>query len=154
MTYNRLEAKPIPGEHCRFCGDDASPLVKTPCCEQWICCETSYLSYRGGGYCHRAWKLEHLPLPLQWKTSGQMAEVRRMPTLFWGRRIQKRFWRSDEYSPLLSLAIEEPKKSDPTVRQYRFKSWARKSVQNDRFWTPYTWWEMFFNFSRAYGMDQ
>ena len=51
MTYNRMEAKPIAGEHCRFCGHDASPLVKTPCCEQWICCDTSYLSYRGGGYC-------------------------------------------------------------------------------------------------------
>jgi hypothetical protein len=46
-----MEAKPIPGEHCHFCGDDASPLVKMPCCEQWICCDTAYLSYRGGGYC-------------------------------------------------------------------------------------------------------
>ena len=51
MTYNRMEAKPIPGEICRFCGDDSAPLVKTPCCDQWICCDTSYLSYRGGGYC-------------------------------------------------------------------------------------------------------
>jgi hypothetical protein len=51
MTYDRMEAKPIPGEVCRFCGDDSAPLVKTPCCDQWICCDTSYLSYRGGGYC-------------------------------------------------------------------------------------------------------
>ena len=51
MTYNRMEAKRIPGEICRFCGDDSAPLVKTPCCDQWICCDTSYLSYRGGGYC-------------------------------------------------------------------------------------------------------
>ena len=51
MTYDRMEAKPIPGEICRFCGDDSAPLVKTPCCDQWICCDTSYLSYRGGGYC-------------------------------------------------------------------------------------------------------
>jgi len=51
MTYDRMEAKPIPGEICRFCGDDSAPLVKTPCCDQWICCDTSYLSYRGGGRC-------------------------------------------------------------------------------------------------------
>ena len=51
MTYDRMEAKPIPGEICRFCGDDSAPLVKTPCCDQWICCDTSYLSYRVGGRC-------------------------------------------------------------------------------------------------------
>ena len=50
-TYNRMEAKPIPGERCYFCGDETAPLVKTPCCEQWVCCDTAYLSYRGGGYC-------------------------------------------------------------------------------------------------------
>ena len=27
MTYNRMEAKPIAGEHCRFCGDAEAPLV-------------------------------------------------------------------------------------------------------------------------------
>ena len=32
MTYNRMEAKPIAGEHCRFCGDASAALVKTPCC--------------------------------------------------------------------------------------------------------------------------
>ncbi len=51
MTYNRMEAKPIAGEHCRFCGQESVPLVKTECCDQWICCDTSYLSIRGGGYC-------------------------------------------------------------------------------------------------------
>src|SRR5438034_9837654 len=49
MTYNRMEAKPIAGEHCRFCGDATAPLVKTPCCDQWICCDTAFLSFRGGG---------------------------------------------------------------------------------------------------------
>jgi len=34
LTYNRMEAKPIAGEHCRFCGDANAPLVKTPCCQQ------------------------------------------------------------------------------------------------------------------------
>jgi hypothetical protein len=33
MTYNRMEAKPIAGEHCRFCGDAKAALVKTPCCQ-------------------------------------------------------------------------------------------------------------------------
>jgi len=36
MTYNRMEAKRMAGEHCRFCGDASAPLVKTPCCQQWI----------------------------------------------------------------------------------------------------------------------
>src|SRR6059058_5213498 len=51
MTYNRMEAKPIDGEHCRFCGDAKAPLVKTPCCQQWICCDTAFFSFRGGGRC-------------------------------------------------------------------------------------------------------
>jgi hypothetical protein len=50
MTYDRMKAKRIPGEHCRFCGDKSSPLVKTRCCEQWICCDTAFVSIRGGGY--------------------------------------------------------------------------------------------------------
>jgi hypothetical protein len=25
MTYNRMEAKPIAGAHCRFCGDPSVP---------------------------------------------------------------------------------------------------------------------------------
>ncbi len=51
MTFNRMEAKPIPGEHCRFCGEKFVALVKTQCCNQWICCDTAFLSIRGGGYC-------------------------------------------------------------------------------------------------------
>ena len=51
MTYNRMEAKPITGEHGRFCGDAKAPLVKTPCCDQWICCDTAFFSFRGGGRC-------------------------------------------------------------------------------------------------------
>jgi len=51
MTYNRLEAKPIPGEHCHFCGDKSLPLVKMSCCNQWACCDTSFLSIRGGEHC-------------------------------------------------------------------------------------------------------
>src|SRR5256712_12164149 len=49
MTYNRMEAKPIAGEHGQFCGDAKAPLVKTPCCQQWICCDTAFVSLRGGG---------------------------------------------------------------------------------------------------------
>jgi len=51
MTDNRMEAKPIAGEPCRFYGDAAAPLVKTPCCQQWICCDTALVSFRGGGRC-------------------------------------------------------------------------------------------------------
>jgi hypothetical protein len=51
MTYNRMEAKPMAGEHCRFWGDAKAPLVKTPCCQPWICCDTAFFSLRGGGRC-------------------------------------------------------------------------------------------------------
>jgi hypothetical protein len=51
MTYNRMEAKPIASEHCRFCGESDVPLVKTPCCQQWICCDTAWVSIQGGGFC-------------------------------------------------------------------------------------------------------
>src|SRR3989441_4585511 len=64
MTYNRMEAKPIAGEHCRFCGDAKAPLVKTPCCQQWICCDTAFFSFRGGGCCragHGSFCLEFSP---------------------------------------------------------------------------------------------
>ena len=49
MTYDRMEATPIAGEHCRFCGDSSAPLVKTPCCQQWICCDTALCPFEVGG---------------------------------------------------------------------------------------------------------
>ncbi len=51
MTSNRMEAKPIAGEHGRFCGDAKAPLVTTPCCAPWMCCDTAFFSLRGGGRC-------------------------------------------------------------------------------------------------------
>lgn len=54
MNYDRMKAKRIPGEHCRFCGKKSVPLVKTPCCQLWICCDTKMLSFRGGGRCQDA----------------------------------------------------------------------------------------------------
>lgn len=54
MTYDRMEAKPITGKSCCFCGNESAPLVKTKCCEQWVCCDTSFVSYRGDGYCQFA----------------------------------------------------------------------------------------------------
>lgn len=51
MIYNRMEAKPIKGEHCYFCKEEGLPLIKTRCCNKWICCDTDYISIRGGGYC-------------------------------------------------------------------------------------------------------
>ena len=61
MTYDRMEAKPIPGQCCQFCGDDSAPLVRTSCCEKWICCDTAFFS-NGGGYCqvqHETYSLCH-----------------------------------------------------------------------------------------------
>jgi hypothetical protein len=54
MTSNRMEAQPSAGEHGRFCGDATAPLVKTPYCEQWMCCDTALLSFRGGTVPRRA----------------------------------------------------------------------------------------------------
>jgi len=50
MTYNRMEAKPIAGEHCRFCGDASAPLVQTRV-SAVLCCDTAFVSFRGGGRC-------------------------------------------------------------------------------------------------------
>jgi hypothetical protein len=93
MTYNRMEAKPIAGEHCRFCGDDASPLFsENRCCEQWIGCDTAYLSYRGGGYCqfeHENSSIGHFHY--NEKHQGRWQECEECRRFFGGRRIQKRF---------------------------------------------------------------
>lgn len=51
MTYNRMNAKKIRGQHCEFCGADNLPLLKTPCCSHWICCDTKFVSINGGGFC-------------------------------------------------------------------------------------------------------
>ena len=67
MTYNRMEAEPITGEHCRFCGDAKAPLVKTPCYDQWICCDTAFFSFRGGG-------------GAKWSTNASACAIRTMRT--------------------------------------------------------------------------
>lgn len=62
MNSNRMKAKRIPGEHCRFCGDTKTPLVLTPCCKNLICCDTAMLSFRGNGTCqyeHERFSLCH-----------------------------------------------------------------------------------------------
>lgn len=51
MIYNRLEAKSIEGECCNFCGEVGLPMVKTKCCDKWICCDTNFISIKGGGFC-------------------------------------------------------------------------------------------------------
>ena len=60
MPYNRLKAKPMAGEHCRFCGEASAPLVTTPCCQPWIGGDTACVSFRGGGRC----QVEHERLSL------------------------------------------------------------------------------------------
>jgi len=51
MTYTRMEAQPIAGKHGQFCGAAKAALVTTPCGEQWICCDTACMAFRGGGRC-------------------------------------------------------------------------------------------------------
>ncbi len=60
MTYDRMKAKKIKGQHCRFCGDKNVPLVKTRCCNEWICCDTKFVSIRGGGRCQYEHESESL----------------------------------------------------------------------------------------------
>lgn len=100
VTYHRLAAQIIPGEHCRFCGDAAVPLVKTPCCQQWICCDTALLSVRGGGRCqyeHERFSLcyshyiDNHPGP--WQTCQTCRD----------------FWTPAEYKAYAEHPINEPK---------------------------------------------
>jgi hypothetical protein len=51
MTYDRMKAVIVSGEHCYFCGREHLPLVKMKCCERWSCCDTEFISLHGGGYC-------------------------------------------------------------------------------------------------------
>ena len=78
LTYNRMEAKPIAGEHCRFCGRERVPLVKTRCCEQWICCDTAFMSFRGGGYCqfeHENESACHFQIPPDLVVKTQVLDI-------------------------------------------------------------------------------
>ena len=54
MSYDRMKANAMEGEHCRFCGEASAPLLNTPCCDPWICCDTHFVSIEGGGYCQVA----------------------------------------------------------------------------------------------------
>ncbi|MBF0208638.1 MAG: hypothetical protein HQK53_17345, partial [Oligoflexia bacterium] len=57
-----MEARPIKGERCHICGDTKAPLVKIPCCNKWVCCDTKFVSIRGGGRCeyqHEAYSACH-----------------------------------------------------------------------------------------------
>ena len=49
LTYNRMEAKLIVWRAWSLLWRCQAPLVKTPCCDQWICCDTAFVSFRGGG---------------------------------------------------------------------------------------------------------
>jgi hypothetical protein len=100
VTYHRLEAQIVPGEHCRFCGDASVPLVKTPCCQQWICCDTALLSIRGGGRCqyeHERFSLCYSHYsdkhPGPWQTCQQCRD----------------FWTPAEYKAYAEHPINEPK---------------------------------------------
>jgi hypothetical protein len=100
MTYNRMEAKPIVGEHCRFCADASAPLVKTPCCQQWICCDTAFLSFRGGGRC----QVEHERLTLCYSHSidGHSGPWKTCQTC-------REFWTPQEYKAYAEHPLNVPR---------------------------------------------
>lgn len=100
MTYNRLDAVPIPGERCRFCGDENAPLVKTPCCHQWICCDTKFISFRGGRYCqyeHERFSLCHFHFSEGHQGSWQTCEDCR------------KSWTPEQYKEYAENPINYPK---------------------------------------------
>lgn len=96
MTYDRMKARPVTGEHCRFCGDSSAPLVKTPCCDEWICCDSDFVSFNGNGRCqyeHERFSLcyshycdQHLGL---WKTCDAC----------------KKFWEPGDYKEYFDNSI-------------------------------------------------
>jgi len=99
MTYNRMEAKQIKGEHCRFCGRESVPLVKTPCCGHWICCDTQFVSLSGGGYCeyqHERFLLCYSQYSDGHKGSWQEGEA------------CKKFWSPEEYKEYTEASINSP----------------------------------------------
>lgn len=100
MSYNRMDAQIIPGEHCRFCGQTSVPLVKTPCCQQWICCDTAFVSIRGGGRCqyqHERFSLCYSHYsdrhPGPWQTCQKCRD----------------FWSPEEYRTYAQDPINSPK---------------------------------------------
>ena len=88
MTYNRMKAKKISGEHCRFCGRESVPLVKTPCCGHWICCDTDFISIGGGGYCQN--EHERFSLCYSHHSDGHKGSWQEC-------ELCKNFWSQDEY---------------------------------------------------------
>ena len=51
ITKEEGKAKRQPGEHCRYCGDANVALIKSKCCDRWICCDTPPMHPYGGGFC-------------------------------------------------------------------------------------------------------
>jgi len=70
-----------------FVGDARRRWFKTPCCEQWICCDTAFVSLRGGGYC----QVEHERFSLCYShyqdQHGGPWKVARNVAIFWSPKI-------------------------------------------------------------------
>src|SRR5712691_11916495 len=67
---HRMDAKPIVGAHGRVGGDLSAPFVQTLCCQQWICCDTAFVSMRGAG-------------AVRWSTSALVCAI---PIYAWSSR--------------------------------------------------------------------
>ena len=100
MTYNRMKAKKIQGEHCRFCGQESVPLLKTPCCGHWICCDTKFLSISGGGYCE--YQHERFSLCYSHYIEGHQCSWQEC-------EICKKFWSPEEYKEYTDPSINSPR---------------------------------------------
>jgi len=68
----------LPASIVGFCGDTEVPLVKTPCCQQWIYCDTAFVSFRGGGRCqveHERFSCVILTMRVGMGTVGKLPEM-------------------------------------------------------------------------------
>jgi len=96
ITYDRMQAKPILGEHCHFCGDSDAPLVKTLCCDQLICCDTAFVSIHGADRCQYAH--ERFSLCFSHYSDGHQGSWKTC-------RVCEQFWSAAEYKEYFDYSI-------------------------------------------------
>jgi len=99
-----MKAKRIEGEHCRFCGDTDCFLRKTPCCNEWICCEPDIPNYRGQGRCeHNHEKYSLCKQHFDDRHPGSFAVCQKC-IVFWGA----------DHKRLIDLKVNYPRFLKPT----------------------------------------
>jgi hypothetical protein len=84
-----MKPKKVTGEHCRFCGDEDCYLVKSECCNEWICIEPDIPNYRGDARCKNFHELYSLcKQHVDSNHLGHFSECQECVT-FWGKDHQR-----------------------------------------------------------------